>query len=89
MVGVVVHKDDLLEQVVGRPIQHGMHGAQQHGPGLVVEAHDDGSGGELGEVAVRGLAPAGRTTPIKSTRHCSKVPSGQTVQLSMLFGVSM
>ena len=56
----VVHQDDLLQEGPGRRIQDAVHGPQEGGPGLVVEAEDDAGGGQ----AVRGRwllqAPAGR-----------------------------
>ena len=38
-VGEVVDEDDLLEQLGRRAVQDAVHGAEQHGPRLVVEAH--------------------------------------------------
>ena len=56
----VVHQDDFLQEGPGRRVQDAVHGPQEGGPGLVVEAEDDAGGGQ----AVRGRrllqAPAGR-----------------------------
>ena len=56
----VIHQDDLLQEGPGRCVQDAVHGPQEGGPGLVVEAEDDAGGGQ----AVRGRrllqAPAGR-----------------------------
>ena len=60
MLAEVVHKDDLLQEGPGRRVQDAVHGPQEGGPGLVVEAEDDAGGGQ----AVRGRrllqAPAER-----------------------------
>ena len=37
----VVHEDELPEQVLGCCVQHAVHGPQQGGPRLIVEADDD------------------------------------------------
>lgn len=44
----VVHEDDLLQEGPGRRVQDAVHGAQEGGPGLVVETEDDAGRGQAG-----------------------------------------
>lgn len=41
MLAEVIYKDDFLQQGPGCGVQDAMHGSQEHGPGLVMEAEDD------------------------------------------------
>lgn len=41
-VAVVVHQDDLLQQVSGRVVDHAVHGPQDHRQGFVYEDEDHG-----------------------------------------------
>lgn len=43
----VVHQDELLEQMWGGAAEHAVHRAQQCGPHLIHEAHDDGGGRQV------------------------------------------
>ena len=64
-VGLVVDEDDLLEEVVGRAVEDGVHRPQQHGPGLVVETDDHRGRGQLRAEPVRSLAPTEQTSEFK------------------------
>ena len=64
-VGFVVDEDDLLEEVVGRAVEDGVHRPQQHGPGLVVETDDHRGRGQLRAEPVRSLAPTEQTSEFK------------------------
>ena len=46
VVTIVVHKDDLPDEVLGAPVEHTHDRPQQGGAGLVVEGDDDGGSGE-------------------------------------------
>lgn len=55
VLGRVVHEDDLLEQRARRPVDDGVHCAEERRPRLVVEHDHDGRGRELSGVRL-GLA---------------------------------
>ena len=62
--GGVVDKDDLVEQLVGGAVEDGVDGAEEDGPGLVVEADDDAGGGEGGRGQEPLLGPAPRVPAV-------------------------
>lgn len=66
-VGEVVDKYDLSDEVVGRPVDDGVHSSEKDGPGLVVEADDDRGLREALEGSPALLAPGVpwvRQTPV-------------------------
>lgn len=77
-VAVVVHQDDLLEQVRRRVVDHAVDGAQDHRQGLV---HKDEDHGDLRQVlGVRQLlAPVGAHT------HTQELTSDGLCMLALLY----
>ena len=55
LLGGVVHKQQLGQQRAGAAVQHRVDSPEQGGPGLVVEADDDGGCGQGGQVPTRSL----------------------------------
>ncbi len=51
-------QNDFVEQLPGRPVDDGVDGPEQGGPGLVVEDDDDAGVGQRGRIRL-GLAPGG------------------------------
>lgn len=57
----VVHQDDLLQEGPGGCVENAVHGSQERGPGLIMEAEDDAG---CGQAVPRMLlqTPAGKRT---------------------------
>ena len=53
---LVINEQDLLQQMFRRPVDDGVHCADEGGPGLVVEADHHGGGLQVGAVGVVGSA---------------------------------
>lgn len=55
--GGVIHEDDLQEDVLWRPVEDGVDGAEEDGPGLVMETHDDTCLGQICHYTSFGFTP--------------------------------
>lgn len=61
-IGEIVDQNHMANQFGWWTIEHGMHGAQQHRPCLIVEAYNHIGWWKISEVTIRLLAPAMHTT---------------------------